>query len=238
MRPSLVLAVALFGTSAAAQDIATRPAPSASNTSAKLSKDKEALTFNEIERGFYIGVGGGGWFLINPPVAVNCPPNTTGCSKQYLSPGLSIQVEIGGNIGDRVSIAAFFFASFSKMGSDYTGLSRGGAQGDFTAFSPGLTARVNIVGFDDAQEIRRWWIYIRAGGAVTLYFPKALFTDPDPNSPQTGERTFDVLIWGGPGIEYHTRLRHFSIALEADFLFQALTGTIGFNIMPTLRYAF
>ena len=83
------------------------------------------------------------------------------------------------------------------------------------------------------RATRRWWIFLRAGGAVTLYFPKTLL--PNPNA---GGNALDILVYGGPGIEYYTRLRHFSIALEADFCFQILTQTIGINIMPTLRYAF
>jgi hypothetical protein len=47
-----------------------------------------------------------------------------------------------------------------------------------------------------------------------------------------------VLIFAGPGIEYYTRLRHFSIGLEADFLFFALTQSIGFTVTPMLRYVF
>jgi hypothetical protein len=212
--------VALCSTSALAQEAG---APKAGG-SAKLLKDKEAATFNEIERGFYVGVGGGGWLVINPP-------HSTGA--QYFSPGLGIQVEIGGDLGSRVSIAAFFIAAFNKMGADYTGYSGGAASGDFTSFMPGITARVNIVGFDDNQDVRRWWLFLRAGGAVTLYFPKTLL--PNPNA---GGNALDILVYGGPGIEYYTRLRHFSIALEADFCFQILTQTIGINIMPTLRYAF
>ena len=223
MRPSLVLVVALVGSVAPAQEGGGKP--SATGSQAKLLKDKEAVSFNEIERGFYVGVGGGGWLLINPPAPAG--------GKSYFSPGLSIEVEIGGDLGSRVSIAAFFIAAFSKMGADYTGYSGGAASGDFNSFMPGITARVNIVGFDDAQDVRRWWLFVRAGGAVTLYAPKTLLANPN-----AGGNALDVLVYGGPGIEYYTRLRHFSIALEADFCFQILSQTIGFNIMPTLRYAF
>jgi hypothetical protein len=224
MRLSLVLVVALFGSPVAlAQEAGTKP--SAANSQAKLVKDKEAQSFNEIERGFYIGVGGGGWMLVNPP--------SGDPAQRTFSPGLSIQVEIGGDLGSRVSIAAHFIAAFNKMGAGYRGYSEGAASGDFSSFMPGVTARVNVVGFDDSQEVRRWWLFVRAGGSVTLYAPKTLFTTPSGT-----ERWFDLMFYGGPGIEYYTRLRHFSIALEADFVFQILSQTIGFNIMPTLRYAF
>lgn len=223
MRPSLVLVVALaFAGSALAQEGSK---PTAANTSAKLSKDKEKETFNEIERGFYVGVGGGGWLLFNPPVS--------GASRQYFSPGLSIEVEVGGDLGQRVSIAAFFIAAFSKMGADYTGWSNGAASGDFSSFMPGITGKVNIVGFNDSQDVTRWWIFVRAGAAFTIYAPKTLM--PNPNF---GGSNFDILVFGGPGIEYYTRLRHFSIGLEVDFVAQVMSATLGINVMPTLRYAF
>lgn len=222
MKPSLVLVAVLASSLALAQEGSK---PSAGNTSAKLSKDKEKETFNEVERGFYVGVGGGGWLLFNPPVS--------GISRQYFSPGLSIDVEIGVDIGTRLSIGAFFIGAFSKMGADYSGYSGGAAYGDFSSFMPGLTARVNLFGFDDSQDVRRWWVFIRAAGAVTIYAPRALL--PNPNA---GGNPLDVMVLGGAGIEYYTRLRHFSIALEADFVVQVLSGTFGLNIMPTLRYAF
>lgn len=214
--PVLVVALAV-GSAAWGQEGGAKP--SATGSQARLVKDKDADTFAEIERGFYVGMGGGGWMLINPPVSA-------AGQRQYFSPGLSIEVEIGGDLFSHLSVAAFFIAAFSKMGADYTGQSGGAASGDFSSFMPGVTARVNIVGFDDSQDVRRWWLFVRAGGAVTLYAPKALL----PN--------IDIMVFAGPGVEYYTRLRHFSIALEADFVFQILTRTIGFNIMPTIRYAF
>ena len=45
-------------------------------------------------------------------------------------------------------------------------------------------------------------------------------------------------IFAGPGIEYFTRLRHFSIGLEATGSYLVNTGTIGFSVSPNLRFAF
>ena len=50
--------------------------------------------------------------------------------------------------------------------------------------------------------------------------------------------TLDVMISGGAGIEYFTRLRHFVIGVEANFNFMALTQSVGFSVLPTVKYAF
>ena len=64
------------------------------------------------------------------------------------------------------------------------------------------------------------------GGGFVLYQPKSLLPGAD------------VLVFAGPGIEYFTRLRHFSIGFEADFIFMALSQSFGFTVTPMLRYAF
>ena len=182
-------------------------------------EEKKATVFNEVERGFYLGVNAGFWAVVNPPAAAG--------SKSYFSPGQAVQVEIGGDIGERVSVAAFFLATSNRMGSDYFGLNtQKTASGDYGAIVPGATAKIRIVGFNDSQEVKRTWLYVRAQAGVMFYSPAGL------------KLPLDVLIGGGPGVEYFTRLRHFSVSLEANFNFMALTSSVGFSILPSVRYAF
>ncbi|MCU0701188.1 MAG: adventurous gliding motility protein CglE [Myxococcaceae bacterium] len=185
-------------------------------------EDRKAITYNEIERGFFFGVSGGFWGTINPPAGTG--------SAQYFSPGQAALLEIGYDIGERVSPALFFLATSNRMGADYTGLVRdmaGGAvrSGDYGAIAPGIGARIRIVGLNDSQEVTRTWFYARAGAAFMLYQPTTLINTPD------------VLIFAGPGLEYFTRLRHFSIGLDANFNFMALTQSVGFSVLPFVRYA-
>lgn len=100
------------------------------------------------------------------------------------------------------------------------------ASGDFSTLIPGITLRINLVGFNDSQEVKRTWIYVRAGGGFALFAPTVMF--PAGN----------VFLNAGVGVQYFTKLRHFSIGLEATGNFFALTTTIGFAITPSLRYAF
>lgn len=183
-------------------------------------EDKKAVTvINEIERGFFFEVRGGFWATINPPAAEG--------TKSYFSSGQAVELDMGFDIGERVSPSIFLLASANKMGSDYTGYATNGvASGDYGTFIPGVGLKVRIVGFKDAQDVERTWFYARVSGGVMFYSPAALINK------------LDVLISAGPGIEYFTKLRHFSIGIEANFNFMALTSSLGFSVLPTVKYSF
>jgi hypothetical protein len=211
-------------------------APSLALAQAKELKDKPQTTFNEIERGFYIGITAGFWSLINPPAnktftredGVVIDPAST----QSFSSGQTAQMEIGVDFSERVSAAIFVQATANRANASYTGKSQDPvtgaprASGDFTTVIPGALVRVGLLGLTDSQDVKRTWFYVRLGAGYVLYQPKALLPIPD------------VMIFAGPGVEYFTRLRHFSIGLEANFVFMALTQAFGFTVTPMLRYAF
>jgi hypothetical protein len=192
--------------------------PLAAQAQSKALEDKKAVSYNEIERGFFFEASGGFWATLNPPVS--------GTSKQYLTPGQSISAQMGYDIGERVSPYIFLTGASNRAGSDYTGRSGGLASGDFSEMIPGIGAKVRLVGFDDVQGVARTWIYARAAAGLVFYSPAQLLP------------TNDVLISVGPGVEYFTRLRHFSVCFEANFNILALTGSFGFSVMPSVRYAF
>ena len=211
-------------------------APSLVFAQAKELKEKPAAALNEIEHGFYIGLTGGFWALINPPAnrtVLTSDGTTVPGSTQPVSLGQTAQVELGWNFGERLSVGIFVQGTANRAGSDYTGksqdpMNKGAptASGDFTTVIPGAAARIGILGFADSQEVKRGWLYARVGAGFVLYQPKALLPGPD------------VLIFAGPGFEYFTRLRHFSVGLEADFVFMALNAAFGFSVTPMLRYVF
>jgi len=182
-------------------------------------EDKKAASYNEIERGFFFEARGGFSAVINPPAASG--------SASYFSPGQAIGIDMGFDIGERISPSLFFLAASNRMGSDYTGFNTtGAASGDFSAMTPGAAVKVRLVGFADQQEVKRTWIYLRGGAGVTFYSPAALLP------------SIDVLVTAGPGLEYYTRLRHLVIGVEANFNFQALTQSVGFSTLLTVKYAF
>lgn len=180
--------------------------------------DREAETNDEVERGIYFRATAGAWFLLNAPASPGTP--------QPFSPGQLVQLELGADIGERLAIGLLLTGTFNRAGSDYTGRSNGSSSGDFSALIPGAALRVNLVGFDDAQQVQRTWIYLRAGGGYAMFSPKVLLPEAD------------IMLFGGPGIEYFTRLRHFSIGLEVAAAFLLNNASVGFAVTPHLRYAF
>jgi hypothetical protein len=192
----------------------------------KTLKDKEEIKFNEIERGFTIGTAAGFWALFNSPSY----PNGT----RPVATGQTIRLDIGLDIGERVVAGIMLQASNNRptSGSGYlgtidpSGTMSSGASGDYAQLLPGVGVKVNIVGFDDSQDVKRLWVYARVAAAAGLYFPHNLIDK------------FDVMLQGGAGVEYYTKLRHFAIGFEANVVFMALTTTIGLSVTPTLRYSF
>jgi hypothetical protein len=181
-------------------------------------KDRPAETFDEIERGLYFGVQGGASFIINPPTVEGAP--------QPFAPGQSAMVELGYDFGSFASLGLFAMGSMNRAGSEYIGFSEGAASGDFSTLTLGATTRVNVKGFADSQEVQRTFIYARAGVGLAMFSPKLLLPDSD------------ILIFVGPGVEYYTRLRHFSVGLEVTGSYLVSSGSIGFAVTPNLRYAF
>jgi hypothetical protein len=180
--------------------------------------DRPAETFNEIERGLYFAVQGGPYFVVNPPATESTP--------RPFSPGQAAQVEVGLDIGERLSVGLFVLGATNSAGSEYVGKSGGAASGAFSTLVPGATLRAHLVGFADNQDVKRTFIYARAGAGLALFSPKLLLPDSD------------ILVFAGPGVEYYTRLRHFSVGLEVTGSYLVSSGSIGFAVSPNLRYAF
>lgn len=221
IRTSLFAALlgSVLSTGALAQTTATSAAP---------LKDKEAVTFNEIERGFYVRIGGGPFFVLNPPAVAT---SDGGNGLRPFSSGQMAQLEAGIDLSPTISAGVFVMGSANREGSNYQGVppkgvTLGTATGDFSTLVPGATLKASVLGFADAQGTQRTWIYVRGGVGFVRFFPAALLGSSD------------VLIFAGPGIEYFTRLRHFSIGVEVTGSFLALSQTFAFAVTPMLRYAF
>ena len=194
--------------------LACLPALALAQSSPPAAEAASARGFNEVERGVFLGVQAGGFVLLNAPFS------------GPFSPGQSALVEAGYDFGERVSVSGFAMVTANRAGADYLGKSAGLASGDYSAFVPGASVRVNAYGFADAQDVKRTWLYVRAGAGVALFSPRALLPDPD------------VLLFAGPGVTYHTRLRHFSVGLEVTGTFLVASGSLGFAVTPNVRYAF
>ncbi len=180
--------------------------------------DRPAVTFDEIERGLYFAVMGGPLFLTNPPAPEGTP--------RPFSSGPMAQVEVGVDMGERLSVGLFVMGSSVRTSAEYVGNSGGAVSGDFSSLVPGLALRARLMGLADSQEVKRTWFYLRAGGGLAMFSPKRLLPDSD------------ILVFAGPGVEYYTRLRHFSVGLEVTGNYLVSGGSFGFAVAPNIRYAF
>jgi hypothetical protein len=194
------------------------PLLASAQSASPVTGDRPAETFEEIERGLYFSVLGGPLFIVNPPAAENTP--------RPFAPGQMAQLEVGLDIGERLSVGAFVMAAANRAGSDYVGFSGGAVSGDFSMLVAGAAARMHLVGFADAQEVKRTWLYVRGGAGYVMFSPRQLIPDPD------------ILVFAGPGVEYYTRLRHFSVGIEVTGTFLVASQSFGFAVTPNLRYAF
>jgi len=183
--------------------------------SAASVKDRQGVTFDEVERGVFLGARAGPSFLIQAPY------------QGPFSPGQQAGVEAGVDLGNLLSVAVGVSFSANRADGTYTGKNASGAaSGDYSMIVPSASLKVNLVGLNDGQGVQRTFFYVRGGAGYVLFTPKVLLPDSD------------ILVFAGPGVEYYTRLRHFSIGLEVTGSYLLTAASFGFAVMPSLRYAF
>jgi len=205
-------------TSAAALAVALFAVPALAQTASTTDTLGRGPGYQEIERGLFFGVSGGASFVLKPPAP-------EGAARPFSS-GQTVQIELGYDLNERLSLSVFLQGTAQHEGAEYVGNSGGAASGDFSLLVPGAALRLNAVGFNDAQGVKRTWLYLRGGVGYALFTPKTLLPDSD------------ILVFVGPGLEYYTRLRHFSIGVTVLGTMLAKSKSFGFQVTPTLRYAF
>ena len=78
----------------------------------------------------------------------------------------------------------------------------------------------------DRNGWERFFTYVHARGGYAVTRPVGLFGD------------VETLAAGGLGVEYYTRLRHFSVGMAVDGEYALKAGTFGYAVYPTVRYTF
>ncbi|HET8541814.1 MAG TPA: adventurous gliding motility protein CglE [Anaeromyxobacter sp.] len=189
----------------------------AQDAAPQLQEDPRAAKFKDVERGFFVGFEAGyqGWLDTPAPAKPEDFPlaGTSGGS----AGGLVVGALVGVDLGSRLSIAVFAQGGNAKADPNY---------GAFSLFAAGGDVKLAVLGRRDRNDWERLYLYVHARGGFARSYPEGLFG------------TSDVLLAAGPGVEYFTRLRHFSIALGADFVRATKAGANGFTIYPTVRYTF
>jgi len=192
------------------------PALAASQGSAPvMPEDPRAPRFREVERGFFTGFEVGYLTLFKTPTAdlVRHPGTADGGR----SDGVLVGLNVGYDLTDRLALSAYALGATSTASVAY---------GAFSVLSLGGDARLSLVGLRDRNGTERVRLYLHARGGWLVTRPLGLFGNTD------------LYFAGGPGLEYDTHLRHFSIGLAIDGAYVSKAGAAGLVITPTVRYTF
>jgi hypothetical protein len=208
MRPALPI-LALCAALAA-------PGASAQEAAPALPEDPRAPRFRELERGPFAALEAGWVGIFKTPVAQPARYPSAGGGGGFAS-GLHLAVLAGAELGPRLALSLVLLGEAPQAAVSY---------GAFSLVGGGADVRLTLAGSRDSQQVERLFLFAHARGVWFVTEPHGLFG------------TRDALVAAGPGVEYFTRLRHFSIALGLDGLFALKAKAPGIAAVPTLRYTF
>ena len=181
-----------------------------------LQEDPRAPRFAEVERGFFTGFEAGWLHLFDSPTADRGKYPFAGESGGAAG-GFMMGAHVGVDVTDRIAVSLFASGANAEASASY---------GAFSLVATGLDLRLSLIGRRDRNGVERLHVYVHGRGGWLMTRPSGLFG------------TSDVLLAGGPGIEYFTRLRHFSIGLATDVAYVVDASTLGVAVLPTVRYTF
>ena len=196
--------------------LATPCLPAAQDAAPPLEENPKAAHFNDVERGFFVGFQAGYMGMFSTPTRDRTQYPSAG-SNGGRSGGWLVGVEIGQDITSRLALSIFGQGGNERARVSY---------GAFSLYDAGLDLRYAFYGEKDRNDWERFFLYMHVRGAYAVTYPKGLFG------------TSDVLLQGGPGLEYFTRLRHFSIGFALDYLYATKAKASGYAAYPTVRYTF
>jgi hypothetical protein len=188
----------------------------AQDSAPALEENPKAAHFNDVERGFFIGFQAGYMGLFKTPTQDRVQYPGAGSSGGRAG-GMLVGAEIGRDLTSRLAVSIFGQGGNERANASY---------GAFNLYGAGLDLRYAYYGARDRNDWERVFLYVHARGAYSRTYPKGLFG------------TSDVLVQAGPGIEYFTRLRHFSIGFALDYVYATKAKVSGFAAYPTVRYTF
>lgn len=188
----------------------------------KAATDRAGVQYEEVERGARLGTGVGAIFYFQLP--------GEGAATSY---GSMLGVEAGYDPTESLSLTVIAYGQSIGAEATYKGIDDDvadpkRARGDFHSTLVGASARYLFTSFADDNGTARTHLYARVAGGVALSRPIGVVE----------EQGYFVLA--GPGVEYFTRLRHFSIGLETDLSFVMLGegNALGLAVLPHLAYSF
>lgn len=184
------------------------------------SGPQASRALREVERGFWVGSNVGGVHFFSLPDG-----------KGSATGGL-VGIEAGVDLGRRLQLGVLAWGQSVGAPADFQGVQGAGdprgARGDFQSMLLGGSLRWAFLGLADENGIERTYFFTRLGGGASLSRPIGVVDESG---------TFGI---AGLGVEYFTRLRHFSLGLEVDWmgLFGESMTLHGLSVLPHLKYTF
>lgn len=181
-----------------------------------MPEDPRAPRFRDVERGFFAGFEVGYLTLFKTPTADRAKFPFAGAGGGR-SDGFLVGGTVGYDLTSRVALSAFALGGNTRADVSY---------GAFSVYAFGGDLRLSLLAARDANQVERVFFYLHGRGGLLLTRPEGLFGSND------------VYLAGGPGVEYFTHLRHFSVGLAADVAYVTKAKTAGLAVTPTVRYTF
>ena len=208
--PSL-LALVVAAAAAAAPGLAL-----AQEAAPPMPEDPRAPRYRDVERGFFTGFEVGYLTLFKTPTADRAKFPFAGADGGRSS-GFLAGVTMGYDVTPHVAVSAFALGGNSQANVSY---------GSFSTYALGGDLRLMMVIGRDSNQVDRVFFYVHGRGGLLMTRPEGLLGSSD------------VYLAGGPGLEYFTHLRHFSVGLAADVAYITKAKTAGLAVTPTVRYTF
>jgi hypothetical protein len=181
-----------------------------------LPRDPRAPRFAEVERGFFTGFEAGYLMLFNTKTADPARYPYAGQGGGTAT-GFLAGVSVGYDVTHRFAVSLFALGAGAQGSLNY---------GSFSIDVIGGDLRLALLGSRDANDVERLYVYVHGRGGYLATNPQGLLGN------------HDLYLAGGPGIEYFTRLRHFSIGISADVAYLPSAKVPGLAVTPTVRYTF
>jgi hypothetical protein len=181
-----------------------------------LQEDPRAAKFKDVERGFFVGFDAGWLGLFKTPTADPLKHPYAGAGGGS-SGGLVVGLNAGMDLGSFLALSVFAVSANESASVDY---------GAFSLSAAGVDVRVSPLAFKDRNGWERLFVYVHARGGYARTRPVGLFGD------------VETLAAVGPGLEYFTRLRHFSVGMALDGVYAMKAKSFGLSVYPTVRYTF
>jgi hypothetical protein len=184
----------------------------------QLQEDPRAAKFNDVERGFFIGFDAGYLTLLRTPTKDATKFQVAGSSGGRAG-GVLVGVIAGVDLGRHLSVGLFAQGGNERASANY---------GAFSILSAGLDVKWAFWSWRDRNDWERLFVFVHGRAGYLQSYPEGLFA--------TGETVAQY----GVGVEYFTKLRHFSLGavLDGVSLPQRELTPAGFALYPTIRYTF